>query len=139
MKKILVLLLPLLTLVACQDQVQQIAGTYSYKISGTAIVDGDERTLTDEMGALDIIHVDSTTAMLTFNALNGPAYVTEAEIHGQNIELKEYERVVTVQTTDYHVTASGQGTVYDQTILIHLSYEGTDFQADELTLLCKKN
>lgn len=49
MKKLIVCLFPLLALMGCQDAVQQVAGTYSYKISGKAIVDGDETTLTDEI------------------------------------------------------------------------------------------
>ena len=128
-----------LVLTACQDAVQQVAGTYSYKISGRATVDGDEVKLSDEVGAMELIRIDSTTAMVTFNALSGPAYTTQAEIHADQITLNTYERDLTVNLTDYHLSASGSGTIYDQTILITLQYKGDKFSADQLTMLCKKN
>lgn len=126
-------------LTSCQDAVKQVAGTYSYKISGQATIDGDQVRLTDEVGALELIPIDSITALVTFNALSGPVYTTQAEIHADQITLSTYERDLTVNLTDYHLTASGSGTIYDQTILINLQYEGEDFSADQLTLLCKKN
>ena len=132
---------------ACQDQVQQVAGTYSYKISGTAIVNSssvlgnssDTVTLSDEIGSMELIPLDSTTAMVTFNALNGPAYTTQAEIHGKELSLKQYERELLVQTKSHHIQASGEGTFYDNTLIISLHYVGEGVRADQLTMLCKKN
>ena len=123
----------------CQDQVQQAAGTYSYKISGKAVVDGDERTLTNETGALDIVHKDSENALLTFNALGGAAYTTNATIADKRITLTPYERVLTIGSKDYTVMASGDGDIYDGTIVITLKYKSSNVTANSLTLLCKRN
>lgn len=135
-------------LAACQDQVQQVAGTYSYKISGSAIVtstnllgetEQDTITLADETGAMELIALDSITAMVTFNALNGPAYTTQAEIHGKSLTLQPYERIVTIRTKDYPISASGEGTFYDNTLIITLDYTSDVVEANQLTMLCKKN
>ena len=123
----------------CKDQVQQVAGTYSYKISGVATVDGDERSLPDETGAMDIVRMNADSALVTFNALSGPAYTTEALIKDKKIELYSYQRVLTVGAKSYTINASGAGDIYDETIVITLRYSGTDISANSLTLLCKKN
>ncbi|MBO4689975.1 MAG: hypothetical protein J5621_03790 [Paludibacteraceae bacterium] len=149
-KHILIGLLALagVVMTACQDQVKQVAGTYSYKISGSAIVTGtnllgeeekDTVTLSDEMGAMELIRLDSTTAIVTFNAMNGPAYTTQAEIHGQSLTLAEYERDITIRTQDHHISASGEGTFYENTLIISLNYYSDEVKAENLTMLCKKN
>lgn len=132
-------LVVLLALVGCQNPVQQIAGTYAYKISGQYTVDDTEYVLSDEMGAMDIICQTDSTVLLTFNALRGPAYSTFATIRSKQLTLQPYERDVNEAGTNYHVTASGQGTIYDGTILITLSYQSTSLTADSLIVLCKKN
>lgn len=139
MKKLIVCLFPLLALVGCQDAVQQVAGAYSYKISGTATVNGLDRTLSDEIGALEIVHVTADTALLTFNVLNGPAYYTRATIKGKTITLVPYERDIHIGASDYHVIAKGTGDIYDRTIVIKLQYNSSNVKANNLTLLCKKN
>ena len=67
---------------SCQDQVQQVTGTYSYKISGSAEVSTDSVVLSNEQGAMDLIRIDTTAALLTFNELRGATYVANATIHG---------------------------------------------------------
>ena len=135
-------------LTACQDQVQQVAGSYSYKISGSAIItktnllgqeEKDTVTLSDEMGTMELIRLDSATAMATFNALNGPAYTTQAEIHGKSLTLVEFERDITIRTADYHIAVSGEGTFYENTLIMSLDYGSDNLSAENLTMLCKKN
>ena len=123
----------------CQNQVQQVTGSYSYKISGRGIVHGEERVLENEIGAMDIIRSTDSTALVTFTALRGPACHTYATIQKRQIVLDAFERDVTFGTADYHVTASGSGTIYENTIIICLKYEGTILSADSLELLCKRN
>ena len=160
MKKLLVILLALTALMICKDQVEQLSGSYSYKISGMAVYGNDTVSLSEEIGALDLIHLSADSALLTFNALRGPAYATKAKLEGKSITLMPYKRNISRLTRNYTVTASGQGEVYDGTILVTLSYVGdtvrvdsltaqansltvrTDsltMRADSLTLLCKKN
>lgn len=125
--------------VGCQDQVQQVSGSYAYKISGKAMVDTVEHVLTNETGAMEIVHKDSETALLTFNALGGAAYTTDATIADKHITLNPYERVIRVGLKEYTVTASGAGDIYDRTIVITLQYESEALKADSITLLCKRN
>lgn len=139
MKKISIVLVALLALAGCSDQVQQIAGTYSYKISGRGVIAGVSQKMDDEIGAMEIVHSTDSTALVTFNTLGGPAYTTYAAVNGKQITLKAFERDVKEDAVNYHVTASGQGTVFDGTILFTLKYEGNQLNADSLTLLCKKN
>lgn len=130
-------------LTACQDQVQQVAGSYSYKISGQALVrrtlSNDTVTLSNEEGAMDLIRIDSTAAMMTFNVLRGPVYKTQAQIHGKQITLDPYKRNITLGSTTYTVTASGTGEFYDNTLIVSLQYQSNDISTDEITLVCKKN
>ncbi|MBR1877702.1 MAG: hypothetical protein IJ814_01725 [Paludibacteraceae bacterium] len=137
--KMMVALLVMLACMACRNQVEQAAGTYSYKISGRVTVLGVEQALTDEIGTMEILPNTTNSAVVTFNALRGPAYYTTAKINGKQIVLNPFEREVTQSAVEYGVTVSGDGTVYDQTILITLRYSGTSLNADSLLLLCKKN
>lgn len=139
MKKLLVILLALTALMSCKDQVEQLSGSYSYKISGTAVFGNDTVTISEEIGALELIRLSADSALLTFNALRGPAYATKAKVEGKTIELVPYERNISRLSRDYTVTATGQGDLYDGTMLVRLRYTGDDVKADSLTLLCKKN
>lgn len=130
-----------LCLTGCQDPVEQLAGNYSYKISGSVIIKGDTTVLSDEMGAMSLVHLSADSALLTFNSLAGPAYTTTAKIDSSHIAVMPYERNLHHRLIDYAITASGEGTVYGQTLVITLQYADTvaDLKADKLTLLCKKN
>lgn len=148
MKKLIVCFSLLLALISCQDAVQQVAGTYSYKISGSVIItstnllgeeENDTVTLSEEMGTMELIPLDSITAMMTFNALNGPVYVTQAEIHDKDLTLQSYERDIMIRAKDYHITASGDGEFYDNTLIITLQYECDGVEDNQLIMLCKKN
>lgn len=139
MKKILVLAIGVLALMSCNNEVKQVEGTYSYKISGQAIVKGDTLELNDEIGAMTIEGITSDSTLVTFNALNGPAYATGAKISKKEITLAPFTRAISVRSQDYRVTAEGEGSIYNETILITLSYNSDDVQADSLTLLCNKN
>jgi len=58
------LLVVLLAMISCQDQVGQLSGTYSYKISGVAMVDSVTRVLSDETGALDLIRINADSTFV---------------------------------------------------------------------------
>lgn len=139
MKKIIALMMLMLALVACKDQVQQVSGSYSYKISGKATMLGVEGMLTEEIGTMDIIHRTADSALITFNALRGPAYYTTAKITGKQVELESFSRGVTQTATTHDVMVSGTGTIYGEQIIFNLSYSGSTLNATNLTMLCKKN
>lgn len=135
------LFLAAVCLMSCQDQVQQIAGNYSYKISGSVVIAEDTFVLANETGALEVLRVNADSAVVTFNALLGQAYATQAVIAGKQMELLPYKRTITVRARDYEVTAQAKGDIYDGTLLLNLQYENAEreLKADSLILLCKKN
>ena len=139
LKTVLCSLAAVLLMTGCQDQVQQISGAYSYKISGTAVVDDTEYRLADEQGAMEVVRLNGDSALLTFNALLGQAYTAKALIDGKQLTIAPYERHVTVGVNGYTVTATGEGTAYDGTLVITLHYNSAEVSANSLTLLCKKN
>ena len=140
-QRFLTILISLLSLLftGCQEQVRAIVGTYSYKISGQVTVDDETKALPEEIGAMDLLRVDATNAILTFNALKGPVYTAEAEINNNEIDLFTFERNITIGLNDYHIFVTGTGTVHDNTIIFTLDYTGNDISSDQVTLLCKKN
>ena len=139
MKKFFTIAMLMLALVACKDQVQQVSGSYSYKISGKATVRSVIVDLSDEIGTLDIIRKSDSTAVLTFNALGGSVYYTTAKINSKDIALEPFNRRVTQTATGYDVLVIGNGTVYDESIIFNLRYIGTSLNADSLVMVCKKN
>lgn len=141
MKKLFVLLLAVLTIcmTGCNDEVRTLEGSYSYKISGVVEVDWDEVNLADEIGAMDIVRIDTETALLTFNAINGGVYHTTAQINDKAITLKRFERDITLRAQNYHINVSGKGDVYDQTIIFSLKYESDDVSTQSIEMLCKRN
>lgn len=139
MKKIILFLITLLVLTGCQEQVRPLSGTYSYKISGRVEADGSEEALANEQGAMELLRISKDSALLTFNVLMGGTYHTEAVVSGKEIELLPFERKISVGLSEYDVTVSGKGSVYDKTILIDLQYKGKDLTTKQIELLCKKN
>jgi len=151
MKKWYLLVIVLAALIGCKksepvlDQVDKIVGDYSYKISGIAVVDSDSVRLTDEIGAMEIVRIDSSNVLMTFNALTGPAYYTHAQVAGDQITLASYNRTIGVLARDYAIVGSGAGEIYETTILLDLSYAMQQedslhsLTAKDLTVLCKKN
>ncbi len=139
MKRFVFLVCLALVFAGCSDAAKDIAGNYSYKISGSAIIKGDTVALPHEMGAMEIVRLSADSVLITFNAMEGPAYATNAGVSDSHIVLKELERNLTYNTQLYPVTVNGQGERFEQTLLFELSYHSTDVDAEKLTLLCKRN
>lgn len=139
MKRFIIILVSTLALVSCEDQVSRVSGTYAYKISGNVTVDEKERSLPVEEGAMEVIRLSADSALLTFNVLRGGVYTTYAEIANQEIVLAPYTRSLTIGVKEYTVTVSGEGTIYDGTIVVDLNYDSAEVFGEGLTLLCKKN
>ncbi len=123
--------------VGCKNEVQQTAGEYSYKISGSVLVDSVEQRLSNETGVVYVVEKEKETLLLTFNMLGGDVYTTTATIKNKVLEMAELERIVSQSARDYKVTVSGRGDVYDKNILLRLQYKGTSMDKDSIALESK--
>jgi len=139
MKRFIIILVSALALVSCEDQVSRVSGTYAYKISGNVTLGENERSLPVEEGSMEVIRLSADSALLTFNVLRGGVYTTYAKIEEKEIVLEPYTRSLTIGLKEYTVMASGEGTIYDGTIVIDLNYDSADVLGEDITLLCKKN
>lgn len=128
-----------MALTSCQDKIEQVTGSYSYKVSGTAVVDSSSVALRDEQGAMELIRVEGENMLLTFNALRGSAYATKGTLTDQTLTLQPFDKSVSAGINEYNVTVTGTGTVYSNTILFDLTYEGEKLTAEKVTMICKKN
>ncbi|MBQ0118458.1 MAG: hypothetical protein KBS42_01645 [Bacteroidales bacterium] len=142
MKKYCLLLLLLLPVVGCRNELKCLEGTYSYKVSGKAVIDAGDSTNTvvlgDEIGAMEIIGQQGNNVLLTFNQLAGGVYVTTAVLNDSVLSLTPFDKVIFYQR-DYDVVVSGQGHVYDQTIVFDLQYSSDKLNADKITMIAKHN
>ena len=121
----------------CKSELQQIAGEYSYKISGNAIVDSTEVHLTNESGALHIIDKDEKELLLTFNMLAGDVYTTNAELSAKVLKINEFERVIMHNAKNYKIKVTGEGNVYDNNIVLDMQYKGMSMDKDSIELESK--
>ena len=128
-----------MALTSCQDKIEQVTGSYSYKVSGTAVVDSSSVALRDEQGAMELIRVEGENVLLTFNALRGSAYATKGTLTYQTLTLQPFDKSVSAGINEYNVTVTGTGTVYSNTILFDLTYESEKLTAEKVTMICKKN
>lgn len=142
MKKYCLLLLLLLPVVGCQNEIKYLEGTYSYKTSGKAVIDAGDSTntvvLEDEIGAMEIIGQSDNRVILTFNQLAGSAYTTSATLNDSILTLVPFERVITYERK-HDVTVSGKGYIYGQTIVFDLQYSSDKLNADKITMIAKHN
>ena len=134
LESLVVLVILGMTLTGCKDEVQQTAGEYSYKISGTVIADSVETHLLSETGALHVIYEDAGDLLLTFNVLGGDVYKTYADVANKEMKLQEFQRLLTVGAQEYKVTVTGSGEVHDKDLVLNLSYRGYQMQADSIKL-----
>lgn len=124
-------------LTGCKSELKQVAGEYSYKISGSAIVDSTEVHLTNESGALHIIDKDEKELLLTFNMLGGDVYTALGDLSSKSLSIKEFERIIVHNTKDYKVKVSGSGEVYDDNIVLDMQYKGMSMDKDSIELESK--
>ena len=116
---------------SCKNELQQTAGEYSYKISGSVIEDGEELSLTNESGALRVID-KKDNLLLSFNMLGGDVYTTDATLSNKQIEIAEFERIIPFNLREYKTKVSGTGEVYDNTIVVQLRYNGMSMDKDSI-------
>ena len=148
---------------ACESPVQSVIGEYSFKVSGQVTKDGsDLLALPDEMGTMDIIHLNDSNFLLTFNTLNGSAYTTEAVLSNKQLNLHPFSRTITLthksqssdilggiieltETEHYSTDVYGYGTIYGETIKFTLQYSGEELtngkkiKGSNILMLAKKN
>lgn len=136
---------------SCQP-LNDVRGTYSYKISGVVKIDGEQVSLDDEQGALEMVVLNEEDLLLTFNQLGGGVYVAECSLGQANeLTIHSYERVLSLlqdgEIIDIQVSAQGKGKLYDNTLIIDLEYSGKSLSKDpvhylsvsNVTLVAKRN
>lgn len=87
---------------------------------------------------MEIIGQQGNNVLLTFNQLAGGVYVTTAVLNDSVLSLTPFDKVIFYQR-DYDVVVSGQGHVYDQTIVFDLQYSSDKLNADKITMIAKHN
>lgn len=132
-----IVLVVMAVLAGCKNELQQVSGEYSYKISGNAIVDSTEVHLTNESGALHIIDKDEKELLLTFNMLAGDVYTTKAELSAKVLKINEFERVIMHNAKNYKIKVTGEGNVYDNNIVLDMQYKGMSMDKDSIELESK--
>lgn len=126
----------LLTLTACNTNVYQVEGSYSYKTSGLAEVTTSNDSvytirLADETGMMDIRDLKTADSILiVMNETNGSVITLRANVKDKVITFAPFERTVTHLLTTYQVTVSGQGRYTDGTIVFDLAYTGKALNSD---------
>ena len=133
-------------LTACTEPVQPFLGDYSYKITGDVLInDSIIIPLIDKMGALNVIHIDDSTVLLTLNELAGGVYTTRGHVSNSHIVIDPFKCNITTILTTYATEVSGQATRYEHTLLFDLRYQGTSISdsstlvGDHITMVAKKN
>lgn len=135
-KSIFFIFAGLLTLTACNNNVYQVEGSYSYKTSGLAEITTEFDSvytirLTDETGMMDIRDLKTADSILiVMNETNGGVITLRAEVKDKVITFAPFERTMTHLLTTYNVTVTGQGRYTDGTIVFNLSYSGKALNTD---------
>lgn len=118
-------------LAGCKSELQQIAGEYSYKISGVVLVDSVEQRMTNETGALHIIDTKDEL-LLTFNMLGGDVYTAKASLDNKELAIHTFERIIYHSGHNYKTTVSGKGNVWDENIVLEMNYKGMSMDNDSI-------
>ena len=158
MKRILLLCFVLLgCMTACQKNVQQFTGDYSYKISGSVTVEGliDEydKMLTPRIGQMNIVRMNDSKSrvMITMNESGGRAYVCYGWIDGNQLTIDPYSFTteMTLKATEtgvYDVDAYGDGELTDDMLVIHQVWQGVKtndedvmFLGTDILIIAKRN
>lgn len=149
---------------ACESTIQTIIGEYSFKVSGQVTKDASKKVvLSDEVGTMEIIHLNDSNFLLTFNTINGCAYKTQAVLSKNRLDLQPFSRTITItyktqdsdilggiiETTEiehYNTDVYGHGIVYGNTIDFQLQYSGEEIagnnikiKGNNIIMLAKKN
>ena len=167
MKRILFCLLSCLLLagLAGCDPAVKMAGEYSYKLSGKVTIDGSDYALSNEQGTMDMLRKTDGDMLLTFSQLRGSVYTAEAEINDTLLTLYPFERTVGITftvpdttfvlgdtivrdkevTETFDVEVTGVGTLYKETIVFDLYFNGESQESDahltgdNILMVAKKN
>lgn len=147
MKRLTYIFTALLLLTSCSTEIQQLAGTYSYKASGDATVENVTVSLDDEIGTLELIPINEKDSFrLIFNQVGGPVYTTIGLLYkdGTKLDIKKFERTIKTSAINYNVTVTGDGDVLDGILMLNLQYHGqsaagVDIKSTNVLMIAKKN
>lgn len=135
--------LVLCALNACDNSVKDVLGDYSYKISGTAVIDDTiPVSLPDEQGAMQIVSQKGKDVLLTMNIFLGGVYTADAKVSGDSLFIKQCSRTIPLTytyeseedslisieqavTENFTLEVSGAGKVYNgiHTFSAHLRWQ----------------
>ena len=147
------------------DPAVKMAGEYSYKLSGKVTIDDADYTLSNEQGTMDMLRKTDGDMLLTFSQLRGGVYTAEAEINDTLLTLYPFERTVSIVftvpdttfvlgdtivrdkevTETFDVEVTGVGTLYKETIVFDLYFNGESqvsdarLTGDNILMVAKKN
>ena len=147
------------------DPTVKMAGEYSYKLSGKVTIDDADYTLSNEQGTMDMLRKSDGDMLLTFSQLRGGVYTAEAEINDTLLTLYPFERTVSIVftvpdttfvlgdtivrdkevTETFDVEVTGVGTLYKETIVFDLYFNGESQESDahltgdNILMVAKKN
>lgn len=152
-----------LCLSACETPVQDIAGEYSFSVSGRVTKDASSQyELTNEMGTLEIAHLSDSTYKLFFDTQDGIVYTTKATLSNNQLDLRPFERSITLvfksqessilgdiiqleEKEYYRTEVYGSGTIYGNTIEFNLQYAGEELNGNHritgnrILMIARKN
>ena len=115
-----------LCLISCNNEIKNAAGDYSYKASGSVLIDDTlSLNLEDEIGAMTLIQKSQDSLLLTFNVLNGNVYTATGSLCDQVLTLNPFSRSIKANILLYNIQVTGSGEVYEDNIILHLQYHGT--------------
>ena len=147
------------------DPAVKMAGEYSYKLSGKVTIGDSDFTLSNEQGTMDMLRKTDGDMLLTFSQLRGGVYTAEAEINDTLLTLYPFERTVSIVftvpdttfvlgdtivrdkevTETFDVEVTGVGTLYKETIVFDLYFNGESqvsdarLTGDNILMVAKKN
>lgn len=170
MKKILVSISICLMfiLTSCHREVKQFTGDYSYKLSGEVAITNEDGEvsyhLIHKTGQMNILldkESDNANAVLiTMNELNGSAYTIHGAVSDNAITLDPYEFNTNILSTEgtsilhqdnsnslvYRISASGQGHLNDDILVVDEQWNGTQsgntaitLSGPKMTILAERN
>lgn len=144
-KKLSILILVVLGLVSCQEPIQTLVGTYSFKTSGVVEVEDIQMVLPNESGTLELQQTSEDELRMVFNQMGGGVYTATATLMDNVIMLYPFDRTITVNMIPYELVVTGQGQYNDGIIVFELQYHGTSLigssslSGGDILMIAKKN
>lgn len=158
MKKILILSLSTLIIIctSCHKiEVNNFAGTYSYKTTGNVDISTDNlslnHSLANEIGTMYILKnksSDTYDVTIIMNEVGGGVYTAYGDIDGNEIKIASYERPLDLKLIpdigrEVMVSCQGKGVLKDGVLVIKQTYSTMNGSVDvfgkDITTVAEQN